>query len=268
MKWRRGSGSQETFAAIHDTMPDADLATMFQLSVSAIERRRAALGLRKDPKLRWKRRPHPRGFTGNTHGETARMRMSTASRRAWADHLSKLNSEELKQRRSDNMATRQAKGELRAAYSRGSMGKRADLGDVYFRSSWEANYARYLNWLVGLGEIERWQYEPETFWFHAIKRGTRSYTPDFRVYERGRSYLVEVKGWMDAKSKTKLARMAKYYPEVEIRLVDEAQYKAIARAVAALIPGWETKRTARAARQPSGSSSPTSAPAPPARSPA
>ena len=120
------------------------------------------------------------------------------------------------------------------------MGKRPDLGDLYVRSSWEANYARYLNWLVSIGEIKSWEYESEVFEFHAIKRGTRSYTPDFRVVNNDDSVEYhEVKGWMDQKSRTKLKRMAKYYPEIKIVLIDEDVYKKLASDVRMFIPEWE-----------------------------
>ena len=110
----------------------------------------------------------------------------------------------------------------------------------YFRSRWEANYARYLEWLVQMGDIKSWEYEPKTFWFEGIKRGCRSYLPDFRVQTipSGEEYH-EVKGWMDPKSKTKLKRMAKYYPEVKLILVDERAYRAIARSMKFIIKGWE-----------------------------
>ena len=120
------------------------------------------------------------------------------------------------------------------------MGKRADLDGLFVRSSWEANYARYLNWLVGLGEIAAWEYEPDTFWFDEIKRGTRSYTPDFKITNNdGTVDYHEVKGWMDQKSRTKLKRMAKYYPNVKVTLIDADAYYAIARDVSGFIPNWE-----------------------------
>ena len=43
---------------------------------------------------------------------------------------------------------------------------------IYARSRWEANYARYLEWLRANGSIAKWEHEPETFWFEGIKRGT------------------------------------------------------------------------------------------------
>lgn len=127
-------------------------------------------------------------------------------------------------------------------YSSCKHGRRDDIGDMHFRSSWEANYARYLNLLIRQKIITAWEYEAETFWFEAIRRGTRSYTPDFRITEpSGSIYFVEVKGWMDAKSKTKLKRMKKYYPAVEIRVVDQKAYREISRKLGGAIPGWESR---------------------------
>jgi hypothetical protein len=126
-------------------------------------------------------------------------------------------------------------------YSRAKHGRRADLGGQHFRSSWEANYARYLNFLVGRGDIVGWDYETETFEFHKIWRGTRTYTPDFRVRLVGGGHeWHEVKGWMDAKSRTKLKRFAKYYPAEKLVLIDAKWFKQANRGgLAALIPCWE-----------------------------
>ncbi len=121
-------------------------------------------------------------------------------------------------------------------------GRRKDLGKYYFRSAWEANYARYLNFLVRTKFIDKWEYEPDTFWFEAIRRGTRSYLPDFKVYKDGGFYYVEVKGWMDAKSKTKLKRMKKYHPNVEVRVVREKEYRDIEKRYGNSIVGWEFKQ--------------------------
>lgn len=118
-------------------------------------------------------------------------------------------------------------------------GKRADIG-IFVRSAWEANYARYLNWLVAHGQIKNWEYEPDVFYFENIKRGTRSYLPDFKVENNdGTIEYHEVKGWMDAASKTKLKRMKKYYPDVKIVLVDKPVYNGLARTVSKLVANWE-----------------------------
>lgn len=122
---------------------------------------------------------------------------------------------------------------------RANGGKRADLNDVYFRSAWEANYARYLNWLIGVGEIARWEFEPDTFEF-PVKRGSKFYTPDFKVFNPdGSVEYHEVKGYMDQRSATKLDRMRRHYPEIKVLLIDKGLYLALSRSVRMLIPGWE-----------------------------
>lgn len=129
---------------------------------------------------------------------------------------------------------------MRAGYSRSRGGKRDDLGGIYFRSAWEANYARYLNYLKGRGEIAGWQFEPKTFTFDAIKRGTRAYTPDFLVHLTGGGHeWHEVKGWMDAKSKTRIARFARYYPSEKLVVVDAAWFRSANKTLSAIVPGWE-----------------------------
>jgi hypothetical protein len=117
-------------------------------------------------------------------------------------------------------------------------GKREDLENRYFRSSWEANYARYLNWLISRGHIERWEYEVDTFEF-PVKHGTMFYTPDFKVFEKGSVVYHEIKGWMDAKSITRMTRMAKYYPHIKVLMIDASQYRALAKTAGRFIENWE-----------------------------
>jgi hypothetical protein len=110
----------------------------------------------------------------------------------------------------------------------------------YYRSRWEANYARYLEWLRARGDIQAWAHEPKTFWFEKIRRGVCSYLPDFMVTENSGAVIFhEVKGWMDARSATKLKRMAKYHPDVKIIVIDAKPYAALERALGKIIPGWE-----------------------------
>jgi len=124
--------------------------------------------------------------------------------------------------------------------SRGRGGKRSDLGDRYFRSRWEANYARYLNWLISIGQIARWEFEVDTFEF-PVKRGNRFYTPDFKVWNNDGSFEYhEIKGWLDSDSKTKLKRMGIHHKQVKVVLIDKPQYRALAKQVAGFIPGWES----------------------------
>jgi hypothetical protein len=137
-------------------------------------------------------------------------------------------------------------GKVRTSHTPGSIhpkgkgGKREDLGGLYVRSRWEANWARYLNWLVAQGQISRWEYEPDVFEFVGIRRGTRFYTPDFKVYNLdGTIEYHEVKGWLTPGSKTKLKRMAKYHPNVKVVLIEVTLYRSICKKMAPLIPCWE-----------------------------
>lgn len=110
----------------------------------------------------------------------------------------------------------------------------------YFRSKWEANYARYLELLKSKGQLREWEHEPETFWFKGVKRGCVSYLPDFRLTEMsGKVAYHEVKGFMDAKSHTKIKRMAKYYPKVTVRVIDEKWFRHNNKILSGIIPDWE-----------------------------
>ena len=100
--------------------------------------------------------------------------------------------------------------------------------NIFFRSGWEANYALYLDFLVKQKQIKKWEYEPEVFVFKKIKFGTRSYRPDFKVTENDGSVKYhEVKGFFDNQSKTKIKRMAKYYPNIKLIIIDQYVYKDI-----------------------------------------
>ena len=90
-------------------------------------------------------------------------------------------------------------------------GTRPDIG-FYVRSSWEANIVRWFRF----SGIEFW-YEPREFEFVGIKRGNRFYKPDF--YLPAQDKYVELKGWLDKDSKTKMKRMQQYHPEVAKNMV-------------------------------------------------
>ena len=90
----------------------------------------------------------------------------------------------------------------------------------YFKSKLEKNYAKNLQLKKEHGKILDWFYEPKIFWFESIKRGTRTYLPDFQIIENnGTYYWVECKGYFDSRSKTKLKRFSKYYPSEKIVIV-------------------------------------------------
>lgn len=196
-------------------------------------------------KGKWQRFPHPRGALGMKHTPENKARFSAYSKQMWEHYKTTgtgLMSPENLQALSDRMSIQMNAANPENIYSRGKAGYREDLGPIWFRSSWEANYARYLNWLLARSEIEAWEYEPETFWFEKVKRGVRSYKPDFRVHEKGRTYFDEIKGYMDAKSKTKIKRMRIYYPETELRVIGAKEYRAIAKVMSRMLPNWESAR--------------------------
>jgi hypothetical protein len=183
--------------------------------------------------------PHP--MSGKVHSNEARERIGAKSVAAWK---SKSESERAAWTSAALKSRLESQGTLASPRPNASWkaGWR-EVGDKrnYYRSRWEANYGRYLQWLKERGAIADWKHEPETFWFEGIKRGVRSYLPDFRVFENdGFSKLHEVKGWMDARSKTTLRRMAKYHPHETIILIRERDYNEIARKVGPMISGWET----------------------------
>lgn len=195
-----------------------------------------------------KEKGHPRGALGYRHTEEAIRAMSEKSRAANAaltpEQRVAINLKIMKTRLANGTyATHRPHGSWKAGWHEIG-GKRC-----YYRSNWEANYARYLQWLKEKGQISDWKHEPKTFWFEGVKRGTVSYLPDFWVLENdGRDGFHEVKGWMDDRSKTKIARMAKYYPDVSLIVVDAKAYREIRRKVSSLVPGWyDTPRDRRGA---------------------
>lgn len=192
---------------------------------------------------------HPRGALGMKHSASTKERLSQLMR----DREANIDPKE-KRRQMDKMLQTRIERHGTAgpviksssAFSRCNGGRRADLDGMYFRSGWEANYARYLNWLKARGDIRDWAYEPKTFVFHGVTRGSLTYTPDFLVTENdGAEKYHEVKGWMTSQSRTKLKRMAKHYPEEIIILIDEPQYRSIEKMVSGIVPNWEFKKAKR-----------------------
>lgn len=192
---------------------------------------------------KWNTRSHPKGFSGRAHKQESRMKISKASKLSWATHkafgtglMSKESREMLAARASKNMRLRDPS----RVYTRAKGGKRPDLNNQFFRSSWEANYARYLNLLIKMKVVEYWEFEPETFWF-PVKRGTLSYKPDFKVkYANDPIHeYVEIKGWIVPKDRTKWRRMKKHHPHIKLIVVANKEYQAIKRKWASAIPHWE-----------------------------
>lgn len=186
-----------------------------------------------------KNNEHPRGMKGKKHTQETKDKLRESTKRYY-DNLTQEQKSEMTLR---TLKTKSKKGTLYNKRKKQTW-KAAwrTIGGIkkYYRSAWEANFARYLEFLRKSGDIKKWEHEPKTFWFENIKRGTRSYLPDFRVTENDNNIVYyEVKGWMDARSKTKLKRMKKYYPEIQLRLVDAKKYKRLQKEYSQSIEGWE-----------------------------
>ena len=201
----------------------------------ATAEQRKAISERTKKQIR--ERGHPRGFQGGIHTAEARNKMSIRSKLMWQDPNNYVNSAEYRQILSDRAAKFQQDGTFHNRHSRAKMGHYEINGKkMFFRSRWEANYALYLDFLIKQKQIQKWEYEVDTFWFEEIRRGTRSYKPDFKILNLDNSIEYhEVKGWMDSKSRTKLARMKKYHPSIKIVLIEEDSYKDIKNKLGRLI---------------------------------
>lgn len=201
-----------------------------------MSKREVALKISLNTKASQRANGHPRGMAGKQHTNETKERLAFTSSQLKPSPESVLQ----------GMKTRAANGTLvpkggRVSWKAGW--REIGGGRIYARSRWEANYARYLQFLMEHGEIEKWEHEPETFWFEAIKRGCRSYLPDFRVtLNSGKIEYHETKGWMDDRSVTKLKRMKKYHPDVVLILRDSAWFRANGPKLRGIIQGWESDK--------------------------
>ncbi|NBV38083.1 MAG: hypothetical protein EBS00_00700 [Verrucomicrobia bacterium] len=125
-------------------------------------------------------------------------------------------------------------------------GPAKDLADGnHYRSTWERNMAR----LMGRLGIEA-AYEPKRFYFRDIHE---SYLPDWRLKNVGPLTLdgntyheiyIELKGYLDNKSKRQLRNIRRYYAKkgVMVILIDSEQYKKLEQDYSGNIGAWEYER--------------------------
>lgn len=170
----------------------------------------------------YKDKEFPKGMLGKKHTPE----VCEIIRKA---NIGRIMSEENKQKNSDRMSLMRRNQPAQNTYSRCKRGIYNINGkEIFFRSSWEAMYAQYLEMLLNMKAIIKWEFETDTFWFEKIKRGVRSYMPDFKVFHLdGTIEYHEIKGWMDDKSKTKIKRMALYYPEIKLIIITQKEFTAL-----------------------------------------
>lgn len=153
---------------------------------------------------------HPKGMLGKHHTPDVCAKMS----KSHIEYFSKLSDEEKSNIAKKSARTRAIKGTgctSQNAYSNCKQGFRDDL-NCYFRSSWEANFARILTY-----NNIKWEYECQRFVFPYESGGILSYQPDFYLPEY--DLWIEIKGWMDEKSKLRLEMFRQFYPEYQSKFV-------------------------------------------------
>lgn len=90
----------------------------------------------------------------------------------------------------------------------------------HFRSKFERNWAKYLEFLKEQGEIFDWNYETIDLIFANEIKGVKSWLIDFTVEKNdGSLYYQECKGLLEGKDVTRFIRASKYYPNAKIELV-------------------------------------------------
>lgn len=103
---------------------------------------------------------------------------------------------------------------------------REDL-NTYFRSTWEANFARTLNY-----SNIKWEYEK-----HRIYLSNCSYLPDF--YLPDLALYIEVKGARFGNKDKKLEMLYKEKPNFPIKVIDGEVYNILKKKYYTLISNWE-----------------------------
>lgn len=108
-------------------------------------------------------------------------------------------------------------------------GIRQDLGH-FVRSSWEANYARILNYLN-----INYEYEPQVFWLKRNDGSEISYLPDFKIGD----LYIEVKGYWREVSREKFELFKNQYPEIKIITIETKEYTILKNCYKNKIDTWE-----------------------------
>ena len=144
---------------------------------------------------------------------------------------------DMRQKISQSLKRRYANG-MKIPHSKGS--KRKDL-NRYFRSTWEANYARILNY----NNVE-WEYETKHFSLLDDGEIVAVYTPDFWIDK-----WIEIKGHADAadtwtcncsrcdRDKLKMMLFAEQYPDEKIEMIGKKEYRELCSKYGAVVPNWE-----------------------------
>lgn len=189
---------------------------------------RARRKISENTKRYIKEKGHPKGFLGHKHSERAKCVIGQKSKVRWQDHNSIFNSEPFKQAQSDRLHDRQMNGKIRSFSIRGNHPIFINEKEYVFKSSWEVEIAQRLQELFEHSLIQNWDYETKHFDFTDIKRGTRSYCPDFEItLNNGSNLYIEVKGWKMPNAMKRIEMFRERYPDVKFYLIDEKEYEKV-----------------------------------------
>lgn len=187
---------------------------------------------------------HPKGMLGKHHTDEVKKIMSKCS----IENFKKLTESQKIERIQKILKTRykneiknNSHREISRVKASWKQGHRFVGGkDRFFRSSWEFNYALYLQYLKDNEQIKEWYYEPEIFYFKESKNNCYAYKPDFKIINNDNSfYFVEIKGWMDKASKNKIENMGIFYPEIKLIVIDDKEYFKFKKEWQDKLKGWE-----------------------------
>ncbi|MDK2801395.1 MAG: hypothetical protein PWQ70_3014 [Clostridiales bacterium] len=110
-----------------------------------------------------------------------------------------------------------------------------DLQEV-FRSTWEANIARLLNF-----RNINWEYEKKGFILnseHLVKKyGYNTYNPDFFLSD---NRIIEVKGYWDAHSLMQVSLFKEQYPEYSLYIIDSDMLYSLNKMYENKVPNWHS----------------------------
>lgn len=98
-------------------------------------------------------------------------------------------------------------------------GKHTMYKDTCFDSTWEANFAKWLD-LSGI----KWIFEPKGFELIVNKKKTKYY-PDFYIPEF--DCYIEIKGYWREDAKAKFEVFKKYYSNINIKVFNESMLQSI-----------------------------------------
>ncbi len=194
---------------------------------SVSEETRIKIGLSGLGRLPWNK--------GLTKDDDERIMSVSQKVREWnKEHMT----DEIRHQISQTLKAKYAAG-MPIPQSKGN--KRPDL-NMYFRSTWEANYARILNY-----ENIVWSYEDSRFkMVDEFGEIVAVYTPDFFTDK-----WIEVKGHADAandwncecsrceRDKMKMLLFSEQYPDEELEIIGKKEYRELCQKYASVISHWE-----------------------------